>query len=125
MNENRAGTGKLFEDETFTAKETGAQISHQRHVELYRALREQKCVALRHNTLAGRQFEGLNLSRVVSRESDFTWTHAVKVGQEQRLSSNGAPKRAQQFFTKCLAAHTRFPLSVIRLLIHFAVFSLL
>src|SRR5438034_11386183 len=101
MNENGAGTGKLFEYETFTAKETGAQISHQRHVELHRALREQKCIALRHNALASRQLEGLYLPRVVSRESDFTWAHGVKVRQEQRFSGNGAPQRPQWLFAQC------------------------
>ena len=62
MNEYRARSGQLFENESLAAEKSRAQPLHERDIQLRGRFRHQKAIALYEDALAGLQLEALNLA---------------------------------------------------------------
>src|SRR6185369_3672894 len=112
MNEHRARTGKLLQDEALAAEETRTQLLHHGYVELHGRLREEEGVALRHQGSSGRQIEYLYTSGIIAGEADFAGTVRAKVSQKQRFADHDTAQDPHEFLTQGNTAHARIPMDV-------------
>ena len=95
VNESHAGSGKPFEDESFAAEESRAELLDQRNGQLSGRLREKKRISLRQDALPRSQLKRLNAARIAAGEPDFPWTVGAEISHKQRLPRDSAAKSAE------------------------------
>src|SRR5262249_40743136 len=123
MDEDLSGPGELFEDESFAAKKTGAELLDQRHVELHADLSQHEGVALGEHATPGLQIEHGNPARIVARKADLSLTIAAEVGEKNGLARYRAAQGAEDLLSDRSPGHSGFPADVGRLINHLARFG--